>query len=92
MSSKFMFEDPGTADYDYFEDYALDELFAEGFGQILDAVVEDKLQGMIQLESIVSSVDYEDDFVTVTTNKGSITARQVIVTVTLGVLKSGSIK
>ncbi len=59
-----------------------------GYNAISDRLAE----GLdIRLETIVSTVAYQADTVTVTTNRGEFTADVCIVTVPLGVLQKGSI-
>lgn len=65
-----------------------DVLFPDGF----DAITNFLATGLnIQTETIVQSVTYDANGVTVETNKGSHSGNRVVVTVPLGVLKSGDI-
>ena len=65
-----------------------DVVFPEGYSQLIDVIAE----GLdIRLEQIVQSVTYSTDGVSVTTNQESFTANKCIVTLPLGVLKSGTI-
>jgi len=65
-----------------------DVLFPDGF----DAITNFLATGLnIQLQTVAQSVTYTDTGVVVETNKGSHSANRVIVTVPLGVLKSGDI-
>ena len=65
-----------------------DVLFPDGF----DAITNFLATGLnIQTKTIVQSVTYDANGVTVATNKGNHSGDRVIVTVPLGVLKSGDI-
>lgn len=65
-----------------------DVLFPRGFGQVSDGLAG----GLdIRLEHTVQRVEHGGKEAKVTTNKGAVVAKQVIVTVPLGVLKAGSI-
>lgn len=65
-----------------------DVLFPEGF----DAITDFLATGLkVQLETIVRSVDYGANGVMIKTSKGDFDGDRVIITVPLGVLKSGDI-
>jgi len=75
--------------YIFTSDYSGEEvLFPDGYGQIFDA-----FQGgyTLSLNSVVTSIDYAGQKVVVSTEENSQTFDAVIVTVPLGVLKSGTI-
>lgn len=67
-----------------------EHLFPDGYKQIIDVLSK----GInIQLNSVVSKIDYTQDKVAVATTDGKVyTADKVIVTVPLGVLQAGSIQ
>lgn len=66
-----------------------DKLFAQGFQVITQHLAE----GLnIQLGQIVKAIDYSANQVVITTSQGVVFADQVIVTLPLGVLKSGQIR
>lgn len=66
-----------------------DVVFPDGYVQIVNYLAK----GVdVRLNHAVSQITYGDDGVTVTTNKGTFQAKQVIVTVPLGVLQKGSIQ
>lgn len=76
-----------------FDDTAIygggDGLFPSGYGQIVD----DLARGLdIQLQQIVEQITYGDDGVIVRTNQGTLTADRAIVTLPIGVLKSGDVQ
>lgn len=77
--STFWFDDESAFD-------GPDVLFPGGYGQLTDRLA----RGLnIRTNTVVASVTYADDRVTVTTDSGTVTADHAIVTVPLGVLKSG---
>ena len=75
--------------YVFTSDYGGEEiLFPDGYGQILDAFREDY---GLNLNTVVTSIDYSGSSVTVTSETETQAFDAVIVTVPLGVLKAGSI-
>ncbi len=78
--SELMADDPGFAGHD--------RVFPEGYSQITDRLAEGST---ILLGHEVKQVDYSGTRVDVLTNRGSFQAKQVLVTVPLGVLQAGRI-
>lgn len=75
--------------YVFTSDYGREEvLFPDGYGQIFDAFKGDY---SLQLNSVVTGIDYSDTDVVVTEESGSQTFDALIVTVPLGVLKAKTI-
>jgi monoamine oxidase len=66
-----------------------DVIFPEGYQQITDKLAKGLI---IKLGQIVQRIDYSSSKIKITTNKKMFVADRVIITVPLGVLKSGSIK
>jgi len=64
-------------------------IFPEGYVQILDTLDDDL---NIKLEHIVTKIKYDNQGVTVTTNKGEFNSKYVISTLPMGVLKSGDVE
>ena len=65
-----------------------DVIFPEGYDQIAHGLA----QGLdIRLEQVVEKIEIESDRVRVRTQTGSMVARQVLVTLPLGVLKAGRV-
>ena len=64
-------------------------IFPDGYVQIFDTLDDDL---NIKLEHIVSKVEYNDQGVIVTTNKGDFNSKYVISTLPMGVLKSGDVE
>ena len=70
------------------DDYA----FIGGYDQIVDGVInESKLAGSIKYNQRVSRIDYSGNGVKVTTQTGTFEAEKAVVTLPLGVLKSGAV-
>ena len=67
----------------------LEVIFPKGYVQILDTLDDDL---NIKLEHVVSKVTYDDQGVTITTNKGDFNSKYVISTLPMGVLKSGDVE
>ncbi|MBL4940551.1 MAG: FAD-dependent oxidoreductase [Colwellia sp.] len=66
-----------------------DVIFPRGYGELVTGLA----QGLdIQLNTVVSEVNYQDAVIQVVTSQGDFYADYVIVTVPLGVLKKGVIK
>lgn len=66
-----------------------DVLFPDGYDQVITAVAK----GLdIRLGHVVQQIAYDDDLVRVTTSQGTFEAERAIVTLPLGVLKSGSVR
>ncbi len=76
--------------WDHEQEFAGEQrMFPTGYGSIIDGLAK----GLdIQLQTIVHMIDYSGSRVTVTTSAGKFEARQVVLTVPLGVLKSGAIR
>ncbi|AIE73534.1 FAD-dependent oxidoreductase [Synechocystis sp. CS-94] len=66
-----------------------DAIFVEGYQAIVNYLAKDIL---IEFNQIVESIDYSEEIPTVITNQRTYTADQVIITLPLGVLKSGQVK
>ncbi len=66
-----------------------DELFPGGYDQIIKGLAT-RLD--IRLEHVVSRVEYDEAGVRVTTRQGVFTASRAVVTLPLGVLKSGAVE
>ena len=65
-----------------------DGLFPQGYDQIINGLA----RGLdIRLGQIVNKIAYDSKGVTLTTNKGVFTAERALITLPLGVLKSGSV-
>jgi monoamine oxidase len=65
-----------------------DLMLANGYDHIINGLA----QGLdIRLEHIVQQVAYDDARVTITTNQGSFSAKRTVITLPLGVLRSGAI-
>lgn len=75
--------------WDESEEFAgSDLMFPNGFDQMMNRLAK----GLdIRLEHIVQHIAYSNYDVTVTTNRGTLTAERVIVTVPLGILQRGAI-
>ena len=93
LSSEMETEYSGSASqlstywYDNATEYAgTDKLFAAGFRVIMDHLAAGLT---ILTNKVVSAIDWSQPEVRVTTNAGEYTARGVLVTVPLGVLKTG---
>lgn len=84
--------DAGKISLRYFEDDAPfggeDYLMTEGYGRVIE-VLADGLD--VRLEHIVEEVLHRPDRVEVITNKGTFQAERAIITLPLGVLKSGDV-
>lgn len=66
-----------------------DVVFPEGYDQIISAVAK----GLdIRLGHVVEQIAYDEELVRVTTSQGTLEAQRAIVTLPLGVLKSGSVR
>ncbi|AGF53520.1 slr5093 (plasmid) [Synechocystis sp. PCC 6803] len=66
-----------------------DAIFVEGYQAIVNYLAKDI---SIELNQIVESIDYSEEIPKIITNQGAYTADQVIITLPLGVLKSGQVK
>ena len=64
-------------------------IFPEGYVQIYDTLDDDL---NIKLEHVVSKVTYDEQGVTVTTDKGEFNSKYAISTLPMGVLKSGDVE
>jgi monoamine oxidase len=64
-------------------------IFPEGYVQIYDTLDDDL---NIKLEHVVSKVTYDEQGVTVTTDKGEFISKYAISTLPMGVLKSGDVE
>ena len=84
--------DAGQISLRYFEDDdpfgGEDQLMLEGYGRVVE-VLADGLD--VRLKHVVEEVRHRPDRVDVVTNRGEFTASRVIVTLPLGVLKSGAV-
>ena len=78
-----LWTDPGGAHV------GLEHLFPKGYVQVLDTL-DDGLD--IRLEHVVSKVQYDQNGVTVITNKGDFNSKYVISTLPMGVLKAGDVE
>jgi monoamine oxidase len=78
-----------SLDWDSDENFSgADVLFPNGYDAVVEYLAKDFT---IEKETIVQSIDYQGTNVVVQTNKGVKTAKYVVCTVPLGVLKSGNI-
>ncbi|KAG9066936.1 hypothetical protein KI688_012848 [Linnemannia hyalina] len=66
-------------------------IMANGYDRVLDVLCEEMKSVPILLEHVVSRIEYNESSVKISTNKGVFTADVVLVTLPLGVLKSGSV-
>ncbi|KAH7052904.1 hypothetical protein BKA57DRAFT_534046 [Linnemannia elongata] len=66
-------------------------IMANGYDRILDVLCEEMKSVPILLEHVVNRIEYNESNVKISTNKGVFTADVVLVTLPLGVLKSGSV-
>jgi monoamine oxidase len=65
-----------------------DLMLANGYDHIINGLA----QGLdIRLEHVVQQVTYRDSAVTITTNRGNYSAKRAVITLPLGVLRSGAI-
>lgn len=86
LSSMFWLEDPGTGGYSF------GEIMPGGYQQIFDNVMAEKKLD-IRLNTVVQLITYANNSVTVKCVDGrEFRAKQVILTVPLGVLQHGSIQ
>ncbi len=70
-----------------------DHLILDGYQKITDQLVQSALlTSDILMKQVVKSVDYSSTFTTVTTDKRAFTAKKVLVTLPLGVLKANTVK
>ena len=81
--------DLSTADYNGYPEYAVNYLVREGLGTLV-AHLGRALP--VSLNTGATAVDWSGDGVRIQTTKGTVTARAVIVTVSIGVLASGAIQ
>ncbi|MBD0694973.1 amino acid permease [Streptomyces sp. CBMA123] len=76
----------------YFDDDARikgkDVLFPDGYGSVTDHLAKDLT---VQTGQVVKRIDWTSDGVTVTTDRGTLQADHVVVTLPLGVLQSGAV-
>ncbi|KAF9135645.1 hypothetical protein BGW39_001525 [Mortierella sp. 14UC] len=66
-------------------------IMANGYDRILDVLCEEMRSVPILLEHVVDRIEYNESNVKISTNKGVFTADVVLVTLPLGVLKSGAV-
>jgi monoamine oxidase len=66
-----------------------DALFRDGYGVLIDALARDLT---VELNQVVTAVDWSRSPVRVTTRTGRFSADRVIVTLPLGVLKAGTVR
>ncbi|KAG0341157.1 hypothetical protein BG004_006122 [Podila humilis] len=67
-------------------------IMATGYDGIVNLIARDIMANVtIHLEHVVDGIEYNDTGVSISTNKGIFTADIVLVTLPLGVLKSGSV-
>ncbi|KAG0308344.1 hypothetical protein BGZ97_000091 [Linnemannia gamsii] len=66
-------------------------IMANGYDRVLDVLCEEMKSVPILLEHVVDRIEYNESNVKISTSKGVFTADVVLVTLPLGVLKSGSV-
>ncbi|KAF9912714.1 hypothetical protein EC991_009450 [Linnemannia zychae] len=66
-------------------------IMANGYDRVLDVLCEEMKSVPILLEHVVDRIEYNESNVKISTNKGQFTADVVLVTLPLGVLKSGAV-
>ncbi|KAF9934305.1 hypothetical protein FBU30_002444 [Linnemannia zychae] len=66
-------------------------IMANGYDRVLDVLCSEMKSVPILLEHVVDRIEYNESGVKISTNKGQFNADVVLVTLPLGVLKSGSV-
>ncbi|KAG0376340.1 hypothetical protein BGX24_007885 [Mortierella sp. AD032] len=66
-------------------------IMANGYDRVIDVLCEEMKSVPILLEHVVDRIEYNESNVKISTNKGQFTADVVLVTLPLGVLKSGAV-
>ncbi|KAI8188571.1 hypothetical protein KHU50_000906 [Colletotrichum sp. SAR 10_65] len=82
--------EPGVGMLEYaVDDFGGEQAFLQdGYGAIIDEIAKPLVEaGVISLETVVTRVDWTDNPIIIETLQGNFTAREVVCTVPLGVLK-----